>query len=174
MEGLPIAHFAAAAGVALVIPLTLRWRLAPGAACDISTSRRDRSSQGAGEIACVSFVRLKVAGTSRALRQRGGASEGALAIGRHDRLRGKRLWVDGPRLGNAGERRSDFGDVDDRLGKGLRGFLRQVVPNAARDEPVLISTGELAAISRGFRMGRAVGVAFHSDSQRITASFRAA
>jgi hypothetical protein len=86
-----------------------------------------------------------------------------MAIGRHDRLRGKRLWVDGPRLGNAGERRSDFGDVDDRLGKGLWGFLRQVVPNAARDEPVLISTRELAAISRGFRMGRAVGVAFHSD-----------
>ena len=31
------------------------------------------------------FVRLKVSGTSRALRQRGGASEGALAICRHDR-----------------------------------------------------------------------------------------
>src|ERR1700733_15018251 len=36
-------------------------------------------------------------------------------------------------------------------------FLRQVVPHAARDEPVLIFTREFAAISRGFRMGRAVG-----------------
>ena len=32
------------------------------------------------------YVRLKVPGTSRALRQRGGASEGALAISRHDRF----------------------------------------------------------------------------------------
>jgi MFS family permease len=40
MEGLPIAHFAAAAGAGVVIPLTLRWRLAPGVACDIATSRR--------------------------------------------------------------------------------------------------------------------------------------
>ena len=71
--------------------------------------------------------------------------------------------IDQPRLGNAGERRSDLGDVDDRLGKGLRGLLRQVVPHAASDEPVLIFTREFAAISRGFRMMRAVGVAFHSD-----------
>jgi MFS family permease len=54
MEGLPIAHFAAAAGAALVIPLTLRWRLAPAIACDISTSRRHHPSEGAGEIVCVS------------------------------------------------------------------------------------------------------------------------
>jgi len=68
-------------------------------------------------------------------------------------------FMDGPRR----ERRSDFGDVDDRLSKGLWGFLRQVVPHAAGDEPVLIFSREFAAISRGFRMGRAVGVAFHSD-----------
>ena len=30
-------------------------------------------------------------------------------------------------------------DVDDSLGKGLRGFLRQVVPNAALDDPVRVS-----------------------------------
>jgi hypothetical protein len=30
---------------------------------------------------------------------------------------------------NARERRSDFGDVDDRSGKGLWGFLRQIVPH---------------------------------------------
>jgi hypothetical protein len=83
-------------------------------------------------------------------------------------------FMDRPRLGECSERRSDFGDVDDRLGKGLWGFLRQVVPHAARDEPVLIFAREFAAISRGFRMGRAVGVAFHSDSQWIRASSWAA
>ena len=71
--------------------------------------------------------------------------------------------MDRPRRGNAGERRSDFGDVDDRLGKGLWGFLRQIVPHAARDEPVLIFTREFAAISRRFRMGCAVGVACLTD-----------
>ena len=71
--------------------------------------------------------------------------------------------LDGRDTANAGERRLDFGDVDDRLGKGLWGFLRQVVPHAARDEPMLIFTREFAAISRGFRMGRAVGVAFEGD-----------
>ena len=78
--------------------------------------------------------------------------------------------MDRPRLGECSERRSDLGDVDDRLGEGLWGFLRQIVPHAARDEAVLIFTREFAAIGRGFRMGRAVGVAFHSDSQRIVAS----
>ena len=100
--------------------------------------------------------------------------EGTPSRGRASNAKIEICFMDGPRLGNAGERRSDFGDVDDRLSKGLWGFLRQVVPHAARDEPVLIFTREFAAISRGFRMGRAVGVAFHSDSQRITASFRAA
>ena len=74
--------------------------------------------------------------------------------------------LDGPDNANAGERRLDFGDVDDRLGKGLWGFLRQVVPHAARDEPMLIFTREFAAISRGFRMGRAIGVAFEGDGGR--------
>src|ERR1700733_4681702 len=86
---------------------------------------------------------------------------GSCAIWRRARLRMEgasnakieSCFMDRPRLGTAGERRSDFGDVDDRLGKGLWGFLRQVVPHAARDEPVLIFTREFAAISRGFRMG---------------------
>jgi hypothetical protein len=43
----------------------------------------DVSTQDLGS---VQYVRLKVPGTSRALRQRGGASEGALAIRRHNRL----------------------------------------------------------------------------------------
>src|SRR5580700_10499158 len=59
--------------------------------------------------------------------------------------------------------RSDFGDVDDRFGKGARGFLRQIVPDAARDGPVRIFAGELLGVGAGLRMRRAVGVAFHGD-----------
>jgi virulence-associated protein VagC len=40
----------------------------------------------AQDLGSVWYVRLKVPGTSRASRQRGGASEGALAISRHDRF----------------------------------------------------------------------------------------
>ena len=40
----------------------------------------------AQDIRGIWYVRLKVPGTSQALRQRGGAGEGALAIRRHDRL----------------------------------------------------------------------------------------
>ena len=37
MEGLPLAHFVAAAGAILLIPLTRRWRLAPVRGFDLST-----------------------------------------------------------------------------------------------------------------------------------------
>ena len=57
--------------------------------------------------------------------------------------------------------RSAFGgDVDDRLSKGLRGFLWQVVPNTARDIPVRILARKFAGIGAGIRMRRAVGVTF--------------
>jgi hypothetical protein len=35
-------------------------------------------------------------------------------------------------------------NVDDGLGKGLRSFLRQIVPDAARDGPVLVLAGEFS------------------------------
>src|SRR5262249_27408622 len=54
-------------------------------------------------------------------------------------------------------------DVDDRLGEGLRGFLGQVVPDAACDGPVLVVAGELAGVGAGVRVRRAVGVAFERD-----------
>ena len=53
--------------------------------------------------------------------------------------------------------------VDDRFGERLRGLLRQIVANPARNEPVLVSPREFAAIGCGVGMGRAVGVAFHGD-----------
>src|SRR5215471_9045448 len=46
------------------------------------------------------------------------------------------------------------GDVDDGLRKSLRGFLRQVVPDAARDQPVHILAGEFVCIGAGLRVGR--------------------
>ena len=66
--------------------------------------------------------------------------------------------VEGPRVRTAGRRLElciRFGVlrweleavyVDDSLGEGLRGFLREVVSDAAGDEPVVILAGELVAI----------------------------
>jgi hypothetical protein len=52
------------------------------------------------------------------------------------------------RLGSATEYGVDGDvpvDLDDRLGKGLRRFLRQVVPDAALNHPVRVPAGELRA-----------------------------
>ena len=54
-------------------------------------------------------------------------------------------------------------NIDHRLREGLRGFLRQVVADAAGDGPVRIFPREHFGIGAGFRMRRAVGVAFHGD-----------
>src|SRR5688572_16109499 len=60
--------------------------------------------------------------------------------------------------------RSAFsGDVDDCFGKGLRSFLRQVVPDAACDVPVLILTGKFLRIGAGVRAWCAIGIALKSD-----------
>src|SRR4051794_8452882 len=37
-------------------------------------------------------------------------------------------------------------DVDDGLGKGLWGFLRQVVPDTSRDDPMLVLTREFLSV----------------------------
>src|SRR5690348_13346693 len=55
------------------------------------------------------------------------------------------------------------GDVDDGLGEVLRGFLRQVVPDAARDGPVLVLARELVPVGGGLGVGCAVGVPFEGD-----------
>jgi hypothetical protein len=60
---------------------------------------------------------------------------------------------------------SSLGDVDDRFSKSLRGFLREVVPNAARDVPVLIPAGEFVGIGAGVQVRCAVGIAFHGDGR---------
>src|SRR5580704_4491869 len=59
--------------------------------------------------------------------------------------------------------KSKAGDINDRLGEGLRGFLRQIVPNAAGDEAVVIFPREPRAVRRLGRMRRTVRVAFHGN-----------
>jgi hypothetical protein len=61
------------------------------------------------------------------------------------------------------KKQSSFADVDHSLGEILRGLLRHIVSDAARDQAVLILARELGAIRRARRVGRAVGVAFHCD-----------
>src|SRR5580693_9134032 len=54
-------------------------------------------------------------------------------------------------------------DVNHGLGKRLRSLLRQVVADAAGDEPVVILAGELVTIGCARRMDCSVGVALHGD-----------
>src|SRR5947209_5765602 len=58
---------------------------------------------------------------------------------------------------------SETGDVDHRLGEGLRRLLRQVVADSFRDQAMLVLAREALGIGRRLRMGRAVGVALHGD-----------
>src|SRR5438105_13392571 len=63
----------------------------------------------------------------------------------------------GPRL------RSRSVDVDHGLRKGLRGFLRQIVPDAAGDGPVRIFARKFPGIGTGVQMRRTVGITFEGD-----------
>jgi hypothetical protein len=63
----------------------------------------------------------------------------------------------------SGTLQSIRGNIDHGLRKGLRGFLRQVVADAAADGPVRIFAREHFGIGAGFRMRRTVGVAFQGD-----------
>src|SRR4029453_5565610 len=54
-------------------------------------------------------------------------------------------------------------DVDDGLRECLRSFLRQVVSDAARDVPVLVSAREFLGVGAGLRVWGAIGVTFHRD-----------
>jgi hypothetical protein len=54
-------------------------------------------------------------------------------------------------------------DINDRLRKLMRSFLRQIVPDAAGDVSVGIPAGELLPIKGWLRMRRTVGVTLKSD-----------
>src|ERR1700739_4357345 len=55
-------------------------------------------------------------------------------------------------------------DVNDGLGKSLRSFLGQIMPDASSDIPVLILAREFLGVSARIRMRCAIGIAFHGDS----------
>src|SRR4029450_13586237 len=54
-------------------------------------------------------------------------------------------------------------DIDHRLGKSLRGLLRQIVPDARCEVPVRILAREFRRVSTGLDVERAIGVALHRD-----------
>ncbi len=62
-----------------------------------------------------------------------------------------------------GARRSVGVDLDDGLGEGLGGFLRQVVPDTTRDEPVRVLAGELLGVGSGIRVWCAIRVTLEGD-----------
>src|ERR1700733_6346634 len=55
--------------------------------------------------------------------------------------------------------------VDDGFGESLRSLLRQVVPDTALDDPVLVLAGEFAGVGAGVRVRRAVGVSLQGDGR---------
>ena len=62
-----------------------------------------------------------------------------------------------------GPRRSETINFDDRLGKGLRPFLREVVSDAPRDRSVRVFAQELVCVYAWIRVRCAVGVAFECN-----------
>jgi len=63
--------------------------------------------------------------------------------------------------------------VDNSLGKGLRGLLREVVSDASCNKSVRICTGKPLGVSRRVRVRRAVRIAFqgdrgHADQRRFS------
>src|SRR5437868_1948179 len=60
---------------------------------------------------------------------------------------------------------SSLGDADDRFGKSLRGFLREVVTNATRDGPVLVSARKFLRVGTGLRMWCAIGITFKRNGR---------
>ena len=68
-------------------------------------------------------------------------------------------------VGTVRSRRSRAVNLEGRFGKGLRSFLRQIVPDAARDHPVRICARELLGIRTA--CGHAPGVSAVSMACRV-------
>src|SRR5271155_2807322 len=54
-------------------------------------------------------------------------------------------------------------NIDNSLCKGLWGFLRQIVPNAAGDDSVRIFAREFLSIGASGRVGCAIGITFKGN-----------
>src|SRR5580704_9538965 len=64
-----------------------------------------------------------------------------------------------------GLRRCISVNVDHSFGKSLWGFLRQVVPDATFEGPVLVFACKLARIGSGLRVWRPIGITLKGDSR---------
>src|SRR6202050_3874171 len=73
------------------------------------------------------------------------------------------FWRTHRRIGRFLTIPSTFSYFDNCFGKGLWSLLRQIVPDAAADEPVRIFSGEFLGIRTDVRMRRTVGVTFKSN-----------
>jgi hypothetical protein len=56
-------------------------------------------------------------------------------------------------------------DIDDGLSEGLRGLLRQIVSNTARDSLVCILAGKFLGIGTGIQVWSAIGIPFEGDGR---------
>jgi hypothetical protein len=56
-------------------------------------------------------------------------------------------------------------NVDDGLSEGLRSLLRQIVPDAALDDPVLIVAREFLGIGTGIRVWCTIGITFKGNGR---------
>src|ERR1700681_3232796 len=56
-------------------------------------------------------------------------------------------------------------NVDYSLGEGLRGFLRQIVTDAALDDPVRVVAREFLGIGTGVRMWCTIGITFKGNGR---------
>jgi hypothetical protein len=63
----------------------------------------------------------------------------------------------------AGRAHSKLGGVDDSFGKGLRGFLGQVVPDTARDSPMFVWAREFLRVGTGVRVRGTIRIAFERN-----------
>src|SRR3984885_12676203 len=76
------------------------------------------------------------------------------------------LWIrsNGPTRRTFQNCRSKSVHVDDSLSECLRSLLRQIVPNAASDDPVFVLTRKKLSIGRVVRIMRStIGITFKGD-----------
>jgi hypothetical protein len=81
-------------------------------------------------------------------------------------IMGSVIWslrVGADRLGSTCRFAGLFGDFKDSFGKGRRRFLRQIVPDAALDEPVCIFAREFLGVGTGIQVWCTIGITFEGN-----------
>src|ERR1700722_8072671 len=128
--------------------------IASGAPCE-SSATVSRSGQR------VALTRLRSSASSASGKP---TFKGRMAVSWAGISLSLRVWLAaGSEMAGRDRQRSQAVGVEDGLGERLRSLLRQVVPDAAGDGPVLVPARELLPVGTGIRMGRTVRVAFQGD-----------